>query len=131
MPLDGVGFYDWESWDGKKGHGWPDDIPPEFRWTGMHASMNMQREFKKGAALFLMCTHPDIDKDPVIVEIMCDDDLMRRETFTDNRWKKVAIKAEEVKGSKALTFRVSRTWNPKLTGISDDGRDLGVAVAIY
>ncbi len=131
MPLDGVGFYDWESWEGKKGHGWPEDIPPEFRWTGMRASMNLQREFKKGGALFLMCAHPEIDKDPVVVEIMCDEDLVRRETFTDNRWKKVAIKAEEVKGSKVLTFRVSRTWNPKLAGISDDGRDLGVAVAKY
>jgi hypothetical protein len=29
-----------------------------------------------------------------------------------------------------LTIHVSRTWNPKLSGISEDGRDLGVAVAV-
>jgi len=40
------------------------------------------------------------------------------------------IKAEEVKGPKALTFRVSRAWNPQEEGVSDDCRDPGVAVLI-
>ena len=37
--------------------------------------------------------------------------------------------SDELKGSEVLTFQVSRTWNPKLAGISEDSRDLGVAVA--
>ena len=40
------------------------------------------------------------------------------------------MRADELKGSKVLTFQVSRTWNPKLAGISEDSRDLGVAVAV-
>jgi len=28
-----------------------------------------------------------------------------------------------------MKLRVSRTWNPRLEGVSHDGRDLGVAVA--
>ena len=129
MPTDGVGFYDWELWGEGKSSGMPDDLPPRFRWTGMQASINVQREFKEGGTLFLSCAHPDIDEDQVLVEIMSDGDLIRRETFTDNRWKKIAIKTEEVEGSKALTLRVSRTWNPRLEGVSNDSRELGVAVA--
>ncbi|MBN1547835.1 MAG: O-antigen ligase family protein [Syntrophaceae bacterium] len=128
MPAHDVGFFAGESWAGEKEQNASGMRSDRFRWTGMRASMNVQRKFRKGGTLFLMCAHPDIDKDPVIVEITCDGALLRRETFTDHRWKEVVIKAEEVEGADALTFRVSRTWNPKSEGVSDDTRDLGVAV---
>lgn len=128
LPKGGVGFYNWELCGMEKGDNVPDDIFTRFRWTGMRATMNVRSEFKKGGALSMMCAHPDIDKQPVVVDIMRDGDLIRRETFVDNQWKKVEIGAQEVKGAKALTFRVSRTWNPRLEGVSDDGRDLGVIV---
>ncbi len=128
MPAHDIGFFAGESWAGENEGKASRGKPLRFRWTGLQASMNVQRKFKEGGALFLMCAHPDIDRDPVVVEITRDGDLLRRETFTDHRWKKVVIEAEEVKGAEALTFRVSRTWNPKSEGVSDDDRDLGVAV---
>ncbi len=78
-----------------------------------------------------MCAHPGIDKDPVRVEIIGDDGVIREEVFKHNQWKKVLLGADELKGSKVLTFRVSRTWNPRLAGISEDSRDLDVAVAVF
>lgn len=124
MPADGVGFHAWESTGGDSG-----DLPPRFRWTGMRASLNTQVHFTEGGELYLLCAHPDIDQEPVMVDIMSDSDLIRRETFRNHDWKKFVITPEEVKDATALTFRVSRTWNPKREGVSIDGRDLGVAVA--
>ena len=77
-----------------------------------------------------MCAHPAIDKDPVRVEIIGDDGVIRKELFTDYKWKNVVLKSEELGGTDVLTFQVSRTWNPKLAGVSEDSRDLGVAVAV-
>jgi hypothetical protein len=77
-----------------------------------------------------MCAHPGIDKDPVRVEIIGDDGVIREGVFKDNQWKRVLLEADELSGSKVLTFQASRTWNPKLAGISEDTRDLGVAVAV-
>ena len=37
---------------------------------------------------------------------------------------------EQLRGKGYLTLVVDRTWNPRKMGISDDDRDLGVAVAI-
>ncbi len=125
MPVEGVGFHAWES-TGR----FSDDLPPRFRWTGMRASLNVQREFKKGVTLFLLCAHPDIDQEPVTVDIMSDRDLIRRETFSDHSWKQLVITPEELKDSTALTFQVSRTWNPQLEGISTDSRNMGVAVGL-
>ena len=71
-----------------------------------------------------------MDKDPVRVEIIGDEGIIKEEVFRDHQWKRVSISPEEISGSKVLTFQVSRTWNPKLAGVSEDSRDLGVAVAV-
>jgi hypothetical protein len=42
----------------------------------------------------------------------------------------VVLKSEELTSTEVLTYQVSRTWNRKLAGISEDSRDLGVAVAV-
>ena len=38
--------------------------------------------------------------------------------------------ALQLQGVKVLTFQTDRVWNPKMAGVSDDTRDLGIAVAI-
>jgi len=50
--------------------------------------------------------------------------------FSDYGWKRVDFGADELEGKGLVTYEVSRTWNPKRMGVSGDGRDLGVAVAI-
>ena len=77
-----------------------------------------------------MCAHPKIDKDPILVSILSDDKLIRQEKFSVNQWKDVLLSPAELKDRKTLTIQVSRTWNPKVSGYSEDDRDLGVAVAV-
>jgi hypothetical protein len=130
MPKDGIGFHNWEISENHDLVEWPQDRPLRYRWTGMHGSINLRSEFQKGGVLFLRCSHPDIGENPVWVNILTDGKLIKQENFVDHNWKKVVLTTEDIAGFKGLTLQVSRTWNPKLAGISQDGRDLGVAIAL-
>ena len=126
-----------------------------FRWTGMRASQSIADfgfwisdskkqnveyapvEHPEGTRfngvkmlVFLRCAHPDIDKEGVVVRILGNRKVIREERFEDHGWKKVEFKGDELQGVEVVTFEVSRTWNPKLMGVSQDNRDLGVAVAV-
>ncbi len=146
MPKDGVGFYKWESFKTGQILEWPMGVPTKYRWTGMRATLNLRNYSvgdlqtkdnieldkikEKGLKIFMRCAHPDILKDPVIVKILNKGVLIREVMFEDNKWKNILISSNTLKESKTLTFQVSRTWNPKIFGISDDKRDLGVAAAV-
>ena len=80
--------------------------------------------------MLLRCGHPGIDKEPVVVKILGDGELLRYAEFEDYGWKHVVLGVEELEGKGIITYEVSRTWNPKRMGVSGDGRDLGVAVGI-
>lgn len=134
FPRNGIGFYPWETWGGGGIPGWPSDRESRFRWTGMRASMNLVGAFVDEPfgeiALFLLCSHPDIGNKPVTVKISGDDGVVREETFKEHRWRRIVLKGEHFERFKVATLQVSRTWNPKLAGVSGDARDLGVAVAV-
>jgi O-antigen ligase len=147
IPEDGLGFHHWESWNGDSPPGWPLNLPVKFRWTGMRASMKVsdirggqrlddtdveksnvkpQEEFQ----LYFMCAHPDILKNDVYLSILCDDKIIGKIIFRNNLWQRFIIRTKELGSSSILTFQVSRTWNPKSSGVSEDRRDLGAAIAI-
>ncbi|MCP4601422.1 MAG: O-antigen ligase family protein [Proteobacteria bacterium] len=134
---DGLGFYQWEVLGNREIPGWPQDSKPKFRWGGMRASINLSDKFiditdaiETTITLYLLCSHPDIHEKPVSVTIIGDEGSVREEIFGDHQWKKVVLDLEDFKKSRVMTFQVSRTWNPKLAGVSEDGRDLGVAIAV-
>jgi O-antigen ligase len=134
MPKDGIGFSHWEKIEG--GGLKTDDgggKAARFRWTGRRASEKTedggQRTDDGGLVVFLRCAHPGIDKEPVVVKVLGDGEVLRYLEFRDYGWKKVAFGVDELKGKTVITYEVSRTWNPKRMGISGDDRDLGVAVA--
>ncbi len=129
MPADGIGFYHWETWGGGV-PGWSDNLPVKFRWSGMRASISIESRLKEDFILFLLSSHPDINKNPVKIKIFGNDRLIREAVFTESIWKKVVLKRDEIKDSKVLTIQADRTWNPSSAGISGDNRDLGVIVAI-
>jgi O-antigen ligase len=83
-----------------------------------------------GGLIFLKCSHPDIDKKPLAVEIFGDGIVLKRLVLKDLGWKKVEFEADEIKGKSIITYEVSRTWNPKRMGVSGDDRQLGVAVGV-
>ena len=126
----GIEFWPWETWTGGHIPGWPRDTPIKFRWTASLSTIDILDELKNNGTLFFMCAHPDISNDPVAVKILGDDNLIKQLLFADHKWKKVVFEPDELKGSKKLSIIVSRTWNPKVSGYSEDDRDLGVAVAV-
>ena len=130
IPEKGIGFYKMETYMGGQQPILPHGQPLKFRWTGIRASMEMSRELLDGGTLLLMCAHPNIDKEPVVVKIIGDDIVIWNETFTNSLWKKVILQPDKIKDLRVLTFQVSRTWNPKLACISQDSRELGVAVTV-
>ena len=141
LPKDGVGFYKWEIWGGGEIPGWPEGKEKRFRWTMGRASESIADcapvEHPAGTrfngvkiVMFLKCGHPGIGKEPVVVKILGDGDLLREIEFKGHGWKRVVFSGDELKGKEVLTFEVSRTWNPKRMGVSGDSRDLGVAVGV-
>ena len=131
IPEGGVGFYKTESvqLSGGRGQG-----VRRFRWTGGRASEKTddggQKTEDGGLVVYLMCSHPGIDKKPVVVKVLGDGEVLRYLEFKDYDWKRVEVGAEELKGKTVITYEVSRTWNPKRMGVSGDWRDLGVAVGV-
>jgi len=130
LPKDGIGFYNWETWGAPLSSDWSDNVPVRVRWTGLRASMDIGNYTDRSFSFFLHAAHPDIQQFPVTVKITGDNKIIIQELFNSTAWKKVLITPEELKGSTRITFEVSRTWNPKLSGVSNDTRDLGIAVAI-
>ena len=76
--------------------------------------------------MFLHSSHPDVANNPVRVNILSDGRLTQEVVLMDHQWKKVFLHHDLLKGSSMLTFKINRTWNPKLRGLSEDYRDLGV-----
>jgi len=129
LPLKGTGLYQNEKWPaGALPEGFNDN-PAEVRWTGMRASIPLSERLKEeGGQIFLMAAHPDIQQNNVQMTVLADEQVIREETFSDNSWKKLSFIPEDLAETEILTFKLDRTWNPKLSGLSEDTRDLGAAV---
>jgi len=61
---------------------------------------------------------------------MADSRLIIEKTFSDHSWKKITLNRNDLAEAEILTLILNRTWNPKLTGQSEDTRDLGAAILI-
>jgi hypothetical protein len=115
-----MGFYNPEKWP-QKNYTW--------RWSKKEGIISIP---KKGVTIELnmQCNHPDIKEDPVIVNLLLNNQPLDEITFTEGRRfvsKRYRI-PDSIKGIPQLFLKVSRTWNPSKYGLSDDNRDLGVAV---
>jgi hypothetical protein len=127
----GYFFYPWEMHNGII-PGIPDNIPVRFRWSKLQSSMDIQDFINNNVKrkLFLKCANPDIQDNPVTVTLSIDGTVIKEIKFTNNQWKTVSLETVNFENKTTLTLQVSRTWRPKAFGISNDGRDLGVAMAI-
>jgi O-antigen ligase len=133
FPEESIGFYEW----GKSmvGRRFPPGLPSEpvifnSRWTGMRATFNITDSFRKKSVIYASSRHPHLNLQPVTVDIIGDKGFIQREWFWNNRWKKIQLMPDQLKQINTLTLKVNRTWNPKLSGVSDDSRDFGVAVVL-
>ncbi len=126
-PID-IGFHDWEIGGGGDIPGWPRDTVPSLRWTEKQAVMDVPWTSGEVGVLFLGCFHPDVDQHPLEVTVRLDDSILMRQVFDRKGWKRLLIPTPE--RARWLAFEVSRTWNPRRSGVSSDDRDLGVIVGI-
>ena len=83
-----------------------------------------------GFTIFVFGARPDIAINPIHIELIGNSGVIRNLKIADNEWKKIKLQPEDFADSDMLTIQVDRTWNPKFYGVSDDARDLGVAVAL-
>jgi hypothetical protein len=132
IPEDGIGFYPWEKMGKRRPPGWPEESKTErIRWTGIQATMNISSNLRQVGIIYLMSLHPELDRYPVVLDILGDGRLIRQEEFNDyNKWRKIYFESRKLKDFKTLTFRVNKTWNPLLSGFSDDPRDLGIYMIV-
>ncbi|RLC46271.1 MAG: hypothetical protein DRH70_05830 [Candidatus Coatesbacteria bacterium] len=113
------GIYKKELWDGKF----------HFWWMQKEAQITITA---KGDVLHfaLFCAHPDADRRPIVVSISTNLGTQKSIKLTRDRWREVSLDLKTRPGDKiALKICVDRTFNPRKLGISNDGRDLGVAIA--
>jgi len=104
--------------------------PQEVRWMGKKASLRMELEQARYLNLKLKCLHPDVNKYPVIVEVIINDSLTKKITLTNREWHSAQLDIHRMKRSQLdLVIRVNRTWRPCDVTESDDQRDLGIAVS--
>jgi hypothetical protein len=133
FPEEGIGFYQWEK--SIVGRRFPPRRPFEpvildSSWTGMRATLNITDSLRKKGVIYASARHPYLNQQPVTVDIIGDKGLIQREWFWNNRWKKIQLMPDQLKQTRTLTFKVNRIWNPRLSAVSDDTRDLGVAVVL-
>ena len=107
------------------------DKASEVRWTGMRASLPLPKRLKtEGGQIFLRVAHPDVQQKNVQMKVLADGRVIGKVTFYDHSWRKLSLTPEDLADTEILTFKLDRTWNPKLSGLSEDTRDLGAAVFI-
>ncbi len=130
IPEDGIGFLSpWKRMTGQV----PEWVQPgqQYRWTGKRATIRVDDTMQKqGFKIYLRSRHPDVTQKPVEVQIFADEDLVHTVILSSSNWQPLSIGREKLVGKKALTFHVSRTWNPRLLGNSKDNRNLGIIVAL-
>lgn len=131
LPLEGTGLYQKEKWDaGALPEGFNHN-PAEVRWTGMRASIPISQRLKtQGGQVFLKVAHPDVQQNSVQVTVLADGRIVREENFSDHSWEKLSFIPGELADADVLTFKLDRTWNPKLSKVSEDTRDLGAALLL-
>ena len=111
------GFHQPEQWNSRT-----------YRWSSKEGVIGVRSN--ETIELDIHVSHPDIEKNPVILSIFLNKELFDMVTFnnTGDIKKKYYIPASS-KIMQKLSLIVSRTWNPYISRINNDNRDLGIAVS--
>jgi O-antigen ligase len=121
------GFYDYES----------DSRNFLFRWTKKQAGLTI-KALSPRLVLPIMASHPDIDKDPVKVNVYLADQAFRkksliREIVLDTSgWKEFEFALSPLPFEEfSLIFETSRTWQPAQAHRAPDPRHLAIGLGDY
>ena len=129
IPAQGIGLSVWEKITGPLPE-WA-HFGQRYRWTGHRATLRIDAGMRReGLRMFLRSRHPDLLKKPVRVDILAGEKRVRELVLSSDEWQTVFIEPMEMTRAGALTIKVDRTWNPFLSGVSQDTRELGVMLAL-
>ena len=112
------GYYAYENWEEGR-----------MRWTWRRGGMRIRATGDLFGIKVVVCHTVGLDKKPVAMNISVDGQLVDHLDFRvigSQKWHYWLKKRN--KGPHEILIEVSRTWNPKESGINADNRDLGVAV---
>jgi O-antigen ligase len=114
-----LGFYQREDW-GKDGF---------FRWSGKKAEIVLSGSGL--VTLDFICNTQQLDKEPVIMDVMLNGQPIDKWTFSDGRkvTKQYFVPSGKDYMKNILQLRLSRTWIPTREKMGQDTRVLGVAVS--
>jgi len=111
-----IGFYNLEKWE-----------EGNYRWSGGKGIIR----FDGGGLreLNFKCLHPDVEIEPVKLSVFLNDEPLDQIVFSEKGTvkRKYHIPDQQRKVNEML-IKVSRTWNPRKYG-SSDNRNIGVAVS--
>lgn len=124
--------------------------PPEshgnvmLRWCGRQAALRIRLDEPKPVNIihYIKASNPDIDERPVTVKYGIAGNPMQTITIADQSWQKIVLPVSSadiqrevtkedrlyVRSFVTLLLDVSRTWKPHEWGMSNDHRDLGIAI---
>lgn len=110
------GFYAPENW-GRQGI---------MRWTGRRAEIVLPRP---GLVRFLLVNNaPQLEKNAIKVRALVNTRLIDSYVFSAPGKRELVFRVPVSATPAVFRLVVSRTWNPRLEGLSRDSRNLGVAV---
>ncbi len=100
----------------------------EYRW-GEKVVLIPLEIVGKSVNIPIKLGNPDIREKAVKVKVFIDKKMVDMLDFKDNDWHILRYAIKNTKGAEIpLKIEVSRTWNPYLTGVRHETRDLGPAI---
>jgi len=112
------GFYGLEKWaDGN------------YRWTGKHAAVKLKAESDILGIKLIAHPHNSSKPDGLEVKLFLDGDPLDIMHFVNGGEKNLFYHCPKINNKKIkVEFKVNKTFNPRKMGLSNDSRNLGVAV---
>jgi len=126
MPIEGIGFFHWEKWQGQLRPG-PYNNEFDFRWTGQEAIFNPS-QLNESGILYIKAEQPELKERPLLVQFWQNNKLVQKIEIENNEWQSVNLQ-QIIDKRYPCVIKVARTWNPRKSGLGEDSRTLGVAVA--
>ncbi len=100
-----------------------------YRWTGQTAVLPLKQYRGRNLTVELKSMLPFITQSPLMVYLYQNNQQVASLRIKDHHWHKLRL-PENIRYSIPLQFRVSKTWNPRLTGYGGNPTDLGIALSL-
>ncbi len=106
------------------------DMPPPMRWTRDEAALFLIIPPKaRHLSLRVLAMHPDIDKQPVEVEVCVEGQGIASRELKRHKWQTLQFDLPAgAGGQRKVILKVDRTWVPRQALGTTDSRELGIAV---